>query len=209
MLARNFSNIVDRAVEEKIQENADAITAEMGKDEPDRAELARLYERALLLNDSVKGRRAVMQDKTVQQIFKEMREEIESYMEMTPEELDEDYGEGQGEYMLQAYQKVLDNWDALLDEACIIIEGTENVRVVTDKHAYNAGTTTETVTGGIITDSSQDEDTNESEFNDDEDGNRVDGNGGWSFKVRFVDPRTSLSRGVRSTVRYQERRYQW
>ena len=200
MLARNFSNIVDRAVEEKIQENADAITAEMGKDEPDRAELARLYERSLLLNDSVKGRRAVMQDKTVQQIFKEMREGIESYMAMTPEELDEDYGEGQGEYMLQAYQKVLDNWDALLDEACIIIEGTENVRVVTDKHAYNAGTTTETVTGGTITNSSQDEDTNESEFNDDENGNRADGNGGWSFKVRFVDPRTSLSRGVKRVL---------
>lgn len=200
MLARNFSNIVDRAVEEKIQENADALTAEMGKDEPNRAELARLYERALLLNDSVKGRRAIMQDKTVQQIFKEMREGIESYMEMTPEELDEDYGEGQGEYMLQAYQKVLDNWDALLDEACVIIEGTENVRVVTDKHAYNTGTTTETVTGGTITDSSQDEDTNESEFNDDEDGNRADGNGGWSFKVRFVDPRTSLSRGVKRVL---------
>lgn len=200
MLARNFSNIVDRAVEEKIQENADAITAEMGKDEPDRAELARLYERALLLNDSVKGRRAIMQDKTVQQIFKEMREEIESYMEMTPKELDEDYGEGQGEYMLQAYQKVLDNWDALLDEACIIIEGTENVRVTTNRHAYNTGTSTETVTGGTIADSSQDEDTNESEFSDDEDGNRVDSNEGWSFKVRFVDPRTSLSRGVKRVL---------
>ncbi len=200
MLARNFSNIVDRAVEEKIQENADAITAEMGKDEPDRAELARLYERALLLNDSVKGRRAVMQDKTVQQIFKEMREEIESYMEMTPEELDEDYGEGQGEYMLQAYQKVLDNWYELLKEACILIEGTENVRVVIDRHDYNTGTTTETVTGGTITDSSQDEDTNESEFSDDEDGNRVNGNEGWSFKIRFVDPRTSLSRGVKRVL---------
>ena len=200
MLARKFSNIVDRAVEEKIQENADAIIAEMSKDEPDRAELARLRERALLLNDSVKGRRAIMQDKTVQQIFKEMREEIESYMGMTPEELDEDYGEGQGEYMHQAYQKVLDNWDALLDEACIIIEGTENVRVIIDKHAYNTGTTTETVTGGTITNSSQDEDTNESEFSDDEDGNRVDGNEGWSFKVRFVDPRTSLSRGVKRVL---------
>lgn len=200
MLARRFSNIVDRAVEEKLQENADAITAEMSKDEPDRAELARLRERVLLLNDSVKGRRAIMQDKTVQQIFKEMREEIESYMGMTPEELDEDYGEGQGEYMHQAYQKVLDNWDALLNEACIIIEGTENVRVIIDKHAYNTGTTTETVTGGTITDSSQDEDTNESKFNDDENGNRVDGNGGWSFKVRFVDPRTSLSRGVKRVL---------
>lgn len=200
MLARNFSNIVDRAVEEKIQENADAISEEMSKEEPDRAELARLYERALLLNDSVKGRRAIMQDKTVQQIFKEMREEIESYMEMTPEELDENYGEGRGEYMLQAYQKVLDNWYELLSEACIIIENTENVRVVVNKHEYNTGTTTETVTGGTITDSSQDEDTNESEFDDDEDGDRVDGNGGWSFKVRFVDPRTSLSRGVKKVL---------
>ena len=200
MLARRFSNIVDRAVEEKIQENADAMTAEMSKDEPNRAELARLYENAHLLNDSVKGRRAVMQEITVQQIFKQMREDIESYLEMTAEELDEDYGEGRGEYMLDAYQRILDNWQALLDEACIIIEGTENVRVVTSKHNYHTGTNTTTVVGGTIADSSQDEDTNEAEFSDDENGNRVDGNGGWSFKVRFVDPRTSLSRGVKRVL---------
>lgn len=200
MLARNFSNIIDQAVQEKVQENTDAISEEMSKEEPDRAELARLYERAIVLNDSVKGRRAVMQDKTVQQIFQQMREEIESYMEMTPEELDEDYGEGRGEYILNAYQKVLDNWDALLDEACIIIEGTENVRVVTNRHAYNTGTSTETVTGGTMEESTQDADDEEANFGDDEDGNRVDGNGGWSFKVRFVDPRTSLSRGVKRVL---------
>ena len=200
MLARNFSNIVDQAVQEKVQENMDAISEEMSKEEPDRAELARLYERAMVLNDSVKGRRAVMQDKTVQQIFQQMREEIESYMEMTPEELDEDYGEGRGEYILNAYQKVLDNWDALLDEACIIIEGTENVRVVTNRHAYNTGTSTETVTGGTMEESTQDADDEEANFGDDEDGNRADGNGGWSFKVRFVDPRTSLSRGVKRVL---------
>ena len=200
MLARNFSNIVDQAVQEKVQENMDAISEEMSKEEPDRAELARLYERAMVLNDSVKGRRAVMQDKTVQQIFQQMRDEIESYMEMTPEELDEDYGEGRGEYILNAYQKVLDNWEALLDEACILIEGTENVRIVTNRHAYNTGTSTETVTGGTIEESTQDADDEEANFGDDEDGNRVDGNGGWSFKVRFVDPRTSLSRGVKRVL---------
>lgn len=200
MLARNFSNIVDQAVQEKVQENADAISEEMSKEEPDKAELARLYERARVLNDSVKGRRAVMQDKTVQQIFQQMREGIESYMKMTPEELDEDYGEGRGEYLLNAYQKVLDNWDALLDEACIIIEGTENVRIVTNRHAYNTGTSTETVTGGTMGESTQDADDEEANFGDDEDGNRVDGNGGWSFKVRFVDPRTSLSRGVKRVL---------
>lgn len=200
MLARNFSNIVDQAVQEKVQENMDAINEEMSKEDPDRAELARLYERAMVLNDSVKGRRAVMQDKTVQQIFQQMKEEIESYLEMTPEELDEDYGEGMGEYMLNAYQKILDNFDALLDEACVIIEGTENVRVVTNRHAYNNGSTTETVTGGTIDDSTQTAEEDEANFGDDEDGNRADGNGGWSFKVRFVDPRTSLSRGVKRVL---------
>lgn len=200
MLARNFSNIVDRAVEEAISANAAATVEEMGKEHPNGGELTRLYEKALILNDSTRGRRAVMQEITVQRIFKQMREEIESYLEMTAEELDEDYGEGRGEYMLNAYQKILDNWQALLDEACIIIEGTENVRVVTSKHNYHTGTNTTTVVGGTVSDSSQDEDTNEAEFSDDENGNRVDGNGGWSFKVRFVDPRTSLSRGVKRVL---------
>ena len=200
MLARNFSNIVDRAVEEAISANAAATVEEMGKERPNRGELTRLYEKALILNDSTRGRRAVMQEITVQQIFKQMREEIESYLEMTAEELDEDYGEGRGEYMLNAYQKILDNWQALLDEACIIIEGTENVRVVTSKHNYHTGTNTTTVVGGTVSNSSQDEDTNEAEFSDDENGNRADGNGGWSFKVRFVDPRTSLSRGVKRVL---------
>ena len=200
MLARNFSNIVDRAVEEALSANAAATIEEMGKEHPNRGELARLYEKALILNDSTRGRRAVMQEITVQQIFKQMREEIESYLKMTAEELDEDFGEGRGEYMLNAYQKILDNWQALLDEACIIIEGTENVRVITSKHDYHTGTNTTTVVGGTVADSSQDEDTNDTEFSDDENGNRADGNGGWSFKVRFVDPRTSLSRGVKRVL---------
>ena len=200
MLARNFSNIVDKAVDDAIARNTSATVEELGKDSPNVTELSRLYEEALVLNDSVKGRRAVMQDITVQEIFRQMREEIESYLEMTAEELDEDYGEGRGEYMLDAYQRILDNWQALLDEACVIIEGTENIRVVTSKHDYHTGTGTTTVVGGTIADSTQDEDTDESEFSDDENGNRADGNGGWSFKVRFVDPRTSLSRGVKRVL---------
>lgn len=200
MLARKFSNIVDRAVEEAISANAAATIEEMGKEHPNEGELSRLYEKALILNDSTRGRRAVMQEITVQQILKQMREEIESYLEIPAEEFDEDYGEGKGEYMLNAYQKILDNWQALIEEACVIIEGTENVRVVIDNHDYHTGTSTTKVVGGTINDSSQDEDTNEAAFNDDEDGNRADGNGGWSFKVRFVDPRTSLSRGVKKVL---------
>lgn len=200
MLARNFSNIVSQAVQERIQETADAITEEMNKENPNEGELARLYDRAMLFNDSVKGRRAVMQDITIYEIFNRMKQEIESYLEMTPEELDEDYGEGRGEYMLNAYRKVLDNWQPLLEEACILIEGAENIRVVIDKHDRSNGTTSEKVVGGIIQDSSEDEDKNEENFGDDEEGNRADGNGGWSFKVRFVDPITSLSKGIKNIL---------
>lgn len=200
MLARSFTTIVDRAVEKALEDNASATMAEMAKDKPDLGELSRLYEKALILRDSVKGRMGVIQDITLEQIFTQMREEIESYLELTAEELDEDYGEGKGEYMLNAYQKILDNWEALLDEACIIIEGNENIRVVTNKHSYNNGTTTKEIVGGSITESTQDSDFNNEAFEDDEDGNRVDGNGGWSFKVRFVDPRTSLSKGVKKVL---------
>ena len=88
----------------------------------------------------------------------------------------------------------------MLEEASVLIEGAENVRIVVDKHTRNTGTTTEEVVGGIVQDSTQDVDNEESEFDDDENGNRADGNGGWSFKVRFVDPRTSLSRGVKKIL---------
>ena len=200
MLARSFSSIVDKAVDDAVEANVAAITEEMKREKPNKNELARLYEKALILNDSTKGRRAAIQDITVQQIFKQMREEIESYLEMTAEELDEDYGEGRGEHMLDAYQRILNNWQALLEEACMIIEGNENIRIIPDKHNYYIGSTTTTVVGGTITDSVQEEDTNESAFSDDENGNRADGNGGWSFKVRFVDPLQSLSKDVKRVL---------
>lgn len=200
MLARNFTNIVDRAVEKALEDNASATMAEMAKDKPNIGELSRLYEKALILRDNVKGRMEVIQDTTLEQIFTQMREEIESYLELTAEELDEDYGEGKGEYLLNAYQKILDNWEALLDEACVIIEGNENIRVVTNKHTYNNGATTKEVVGGYITESTQESDLNNEAFDDDEEGDRVDGNGGWSFKVRFIDPRTTLSKGVKKVL---------
>lgn len=200
MLARSFTNIVDRAVEKALEENASATMAEMGKDNPNTGELSRLYEKALILRDSVKGRREVIQDITLEQIFAQMKEEVESYLELTVEELDEDYGEGKGEHILNAYQKILNNWEALLDEACIVIEGNENIRVLTNKHAYHEGSTIKEIVGGSVTDSIQESDLNTESFEDDEEGNRVDGNGGWSFKVRFVDPRTSLSRGVKKVL---------
>lgn len=200
MLARDFSNIVDQAVQEKVQETIDAINEETNKENPDRAEINRLNEKLRLFNDSVKGRQAVIQEKTLEQIFKQMKERIESYMEMTPEELNEDYGEGRGEYILNAYQKVLDNWYALLTEACNIIEGTENIRVIVGRHTYNTGTSIENVIGGTMEKSNQDADDDEANFGDDEGGNRVDGNGGWSFKVRFVDPLTSLLKGVKRVL---------
>ena len=195
MIAKQFSNIVDNLVETTIEELNDAIAESSSVEER-----TRLLQRLEVMNDSVKGRRAVIEQTTVEAIFNQLKDTFESYTEMTAEELDEDYGEGQGAHILDAYTKVLDNFDALIEEACTIIEGSENMRIVIEKNTKHNGKTSEEVVGGSTMDTAQTDEAKEEQFGDDESGNRVDGNGGWSFKVRFVDPYTSLSKGVKKVL---------
>ena len=200
MLSRNFTTIVDKAIAEKTQEISDAINEEMSKENPDRNELLRLQEKAILFNDPVEGRRAVINEKTLTQIFKEMRQEIEDYASMSVEDADEDYGKGKGQQIVDAYQKVLDNWEALLDEACVFIESRENLRVITDKYTFNDGKKESEVVSGITEQSADDAQNDEESTDDDEEGNRADGNGGWSYKVRFINPSTSLTKQTKSIL---------
>lgn len=195
MIAKQFSNIVDSLVDDKVEELSAALA-----ETSDLAEKARLSQRLEVMNDSVKGRRAAIEEITVEAIFNRIKSNLESYTEMTAEELDEDYGEGKGAYILDAYQRVLDNFDTLIEEACTLIESAENMRLVVERNAKHTKNTTTEVLGGSTMESAQTAEDLDSSFSDDEDGNRVDGNGGWSFKVRFVDPYTSLSKGVKRVL---------
>jgi len=192
-IARMFSDIVSRKVEERI----DGLNAALEEAtlQNNQAQIEDIKEDLQLFN-SDKGRQAIIQEVTVQGIFKEMRNSFQSYADMSIEALNDQYGNG--EYIKAEYQKLVNNFDALLENACTIVEGVENIRVIPDKHTYHTNDgTTEVVTGGTIMQAAQDEDTEEQEFGDDEDGARVTGNDGWNFQVRFVDPYTSLSKNVK------------
>ena len=84
------------------------------------------------------------------------------------------------------WQAVFDNFDALMTDAFDIVQYIENFRLV--PYTKKNSTTLEadpTTDSNIIKN-------NEENLVDDE-GNNMEGNSGWSFKVRFVDPRQSLS----------------
>lgn len=200
MLARNFSKIIDRGVQEKLREATDALNEETSKETPDEGELNRLKSKIALFNDAVLGRRAVMQEKTVQQIIEEMHSQIEDYAAMSPKELDEDYGEGRGEHMHNAYQKILDNWEALIEEACMEVENLENVRIIIDKHSYHEGDNTREVIDGTIAENTDEVNADEEANDDDTEGKRADGNLGWSYKARFTDPLTSMARTTKNIL---------
>lgn len=198
-IARTFSDIVSRGVEEKLAEIESRIVEEQSKETPNQEELGRLYDKRQEYNGP-QARHAVIRDMTVKNIFDQIREEYMSYLDMTAEELDADFGEGKGAYMLNEYAKVLNNFPALLNEACILLENTEHIRVTADYHEFNDGENTTEVIGGSIQEASDITEDTENQFSDDEDGERATGNDGWSFQVRFVDPYTTLSKGVKEVL---------
>lgn len=198
-IARTFSDIVSREVESKLAEVEDAINQEKAKETPNEKELSRLYAK----RDEYSGpqaRWAAIQDTTVKSIFDQIRGEYESYLDMSEEELDEIYGKGRGAYLIQEYTKILNNFPALLTEACIMLENTEHLRIISEYHDYNDGATTTEVFGGDVQESSDVTEVIDEQFSDDEDGTRTSGNDGWSFQVRFVDPYTTLSKGVKEVL---------
>ena len=200
MIAREFSNIIDRLIDQKIDSISKEINDEMSKENPDKERIQLLNSKLQLFNDSNNGRKALLTEVGPLTVFNILKETYKKYANMSEEEFDEDYGKGQGKRMLQAYQKIVNNFDALLNEATIIIENNENLRIIPNEHTFHNGEHKEKVLDADMSMSAEDNITNEKEFNDDEDGKRTDSNGGWSFKVRLVDPRTSLSKKTKKIL---------
>lgn len=193
-IARRFTDIVDEMVDELVSKEQDKLAEATGSN---RDRIERSLKR---LTDPVTGRRIAIESLTFNAIYDRIKSEFEEYAETPAEDFDEDFGEGNGVIIKDKYQKIVDNFEALFEDACTIIEGAENLRVVLDKVPYNDGKTTEERVDAAIEKSTRDEDKEEEEFGDDEEGNRATGNDGWSFKVRFVDPYSSLSADVKRAL---------
>lgn len=197
LLSKQFSSIIDSAYEELV----DGIREELNEaiKEGDTTKISDLTTRLDSLNDPETGRRKVVEEVTIEEILNRLKSEWESYLEQSEEELDEAYGEGQGKYMLSEYQKVIDHFDVLIEDVANDIEKNEGIRIMIDRHDYHTSDSTEKVLGGTVVEDTQTQEIKDEENNDDEN-SRVNNSEGWGFKVRFVDPHSTISKVVKRAL---------
>lgn len=194
-IARKFSDTVSELVDKLIEEEIENLGEASSEDEAFEIE-----SRIASLKDPVNGRREAINRVKVGTIYKALKD---AYIEMaeTPEEVWTDsYGPEEGPILKDKYQKIADNFDALFEEACILVEQFENCRIALEDRYFNDGNTKEKVIDGTVKESEQEQQKKEEEFGDDTDGKRATGNDGWSFIIRFVDPKTTLSSKVRAII---------
>lgn len=187
MIASKFSEIVDALVDEKISDYEDALVQAQSAN--DLEGIARFTNLISLYKDENKGRKKVIEDATIEKIVDEMFEKYKTLSQIT-----------QDDYTRQAYAKVVKYFEPLLEEAMVIVEHNEDLRIVIEKHgSYTADGQSTEVIGGTVQEGTTDEDNNESNNGDDEEGNRADANGGWSFKIRQTNPMPT-SRQIRKLL---------
>lgn len=205
MLARGFSNAVDSLIEDA-EDLKDSIlvdafnNSEKAKEElksyrksceknnitPDKAKIKELKEPIKAypswlnffqdLEDETKQRKAIINFYKLDGVFNKMKEDINETIEYEEDETKK-----------SKYQKVLDNFDLLIQEALEKVQSYENFRIIPYKNKNS-----NKFNGEVSLSQSEQEMLND-EFDDDELGTRSTGNDGWSFKIRFVDPKLTLS----------------
>ena len=215
-IARKFSDIVDEIVDEKLdecstkqeqllQDIADVEHSDLSDDEKQAAildkrekyqeqmELVKLYQ------DPVKGRQRAITDYTLKKIIDRIKQDYQDIIDIGEAQLDIDYP-GEGSRIYQGYLDIINNFDALIDECALDIEKNENIRMIISYDLHNDGQETTAEQTGQVKDSVDTEENNEEHNGDNEDGSRTYGNEGWSYKVRLVNPLTSLSRDVKKVL---------
>lgn len=191
MLAHQFSEKLDELVQQKTDELSDELNQEMlGERRPD--VLNRIKEQIKLYNNAFEGRKAIMSTAgtSAKEIFDSIKSDLEAAAKdsrLTKEEQD-------------AYTKTIRNFDLLVNETCAKLESTENVRITFSQNSYHNGKSVSKVVSSNVEDTAQKEDADEEAFDDDDTGKRVEGNAGFSYKARFVDPRTSLSKTTKHII---------
>lgn len=197
LLSKQFSSIIDAAYEELLETSREELNEAISNRDLDK--VSEITTRIDALNDPEIGRRKVVEEITVEEILNRLRTEWESYLEQTEEELDEIYGKGQGRYMLNEYQKVLDHFDVLMEDTALYIEKNEGIRIMIGRHQQHSSKDSESVLGGIVTEDIQTQESKDEETNDDED-TRINNSEGWGFKVRFIDPHSTISKVVKRVL---------
>lgn len=170
MIVRDFTKVVNEALED--------ITDELrGQIEQEKDPLVKLQlsERLNLLNDPIRGRREAISSLGVEEIMSRIKEYYQNWIDLDDNDIESVLVGRSAEYVRDAYQKVLDNFDLLFDGASPLIEQIEHVKISRNSKEE-------------IQDSETDSEIEEEILGDAEEGERINGNEGYTFKVRFVDP---------------------
>lgn len=192
MLAHQFSEKLDAIVQDKVDELKAELNQEMLSERRPNV-IHRINKQIQLYNNAFEGRKAIMSTAgtSAKEIFdmikKDLKEAVKDTDSYTPEEID-------------AYQKVIDNFDLLVNETCAKLESTENVRITFSQNNYHNGKSVSKVVSSNVEDTAQKEEDDEEAFDDDDTGKRVEGNAGWSYHARFVNPSTSITRTTKLII---------
>ena len=189
MLQEVFSEVVSRELKKKIKQIGIELSNENSKENPDQNKVDKLNNQLISYQDSAKGRKRFIQDTPIRELFNLVKQEIQDYKD-----------ESDTDYEIDAYEKVLKHFDILMTNACTLIESIEGIRIIPEIMYHNNGNKTEKTLGGTTTATVQDQEDLDAQTDDDPEGNRATGNDGWSFKIREMDPRTTLSQKVKKLL---------
>lgn len=193
-IAREFSSQLDSAYEDLLDEYENRIT------EASTAEEKRRLEQDLALLKEDNGRKLAINKIGFSTIVDNIKASYSDVLDYDDETIREIYNTDPN-VIRTKIQNTLDYFEYLLEDACNIIEMNEKIRITIDKHMFNDGTKDSEIIDGSVADTEQETNDEDEQIGDNENGEAVSGNDGWSFKVREVSPHDSISKGTKSVLR--------
>lgn len=193
-IAREFSSQLDSLYEDLLDEYENRIAEASTTEEKRRLE----QDLALLKEDN--GRKIAINKIGFSVIVNNIKASYSDVLDYDDETIREIYNTDPN-VIRTKIQNTLDYFEYLLEDACNIIEMNERIRITIDKHMFNDGTKDSEIIDGGIADTEQETNDEEEQMGDNENGEAVSGNDGWSFKVREVSPHDSISKGTKSVLR--------
>lgn len=193
-IAREFSSQLDSAYEDLLDEYENRIA------EASTAEEKRRLEQDLALLKEDNGRKLAINKIGFSTIVDNIKASYSDVLDYDDETIREIYNTDPN-VIRTKIQNTLDYFEYLLEDACNIIEMNEKIRITIDKHMFNDGTKDSEIIDGSVADTEQETNDEDEQIGDNENGEAVSGNDGWSFKVREVSPHDSISKGTKSVLR--------
>lgn len=192
MMARDFSKHMTRAIKKEKKAVHDRLNQAM-KD-GDTAAVAELYVQAAALDDEKTARREIIDKGSgIRGILDTMKAEYREQANMSDEEAREEYGD-RADHVKESYRKVLDNFLTLMQEVAPVLERNgEPVRFVFGKDAMGQDS-------GTISKTNDDRNSDNDNFSDNDEGKAANGNDGWNFKAKYVEPHATLTKAVKNLI---------